>query len=106
MFPHSDVDLLLLYRRKDRETAEDAIKRLLHDLWDLRLDLGHQVWSLEELTAQGPELELALSLSDARSVTGNPALGNLLPQRISSPVVSNPEQGTPPWDRPPDPRAP
>ena len=78
MFPHSDVDLLLLYRRKDRETAEDAIKRLLHDLWDLRLDLGHQVWALEELTAQGPELELALSLSDARIVTGNPALGKLL----------------------------
>lgn len=78
MFPHSDVDLLLLYRVEDREAAEDAIKRLLHDLWDLRLDLGHQVWSLEELTAEGPDLELALSLSDARIVTGCAALGNLL----------------------------
>ena len=78
MFLHSDVDLLLLYRAEDREAAEDAIKRLLHDLWDLRLDLGHQVWSLEELTAQGPDLELALSLSDARIVTGSATLGNLL----------------------------
>lgn len=78
MFPHSDVDLLLLYRGEEREAAEDAIKRLLHDLWDLRLDLGHQVWSLEELTARGPDLELALALSDARIVTGSVALGNLL----------------------------
>ncbi len=78
MFPHSDVDLLLLYREGDREDAEDAIKRLLHDLWDLRLDLGHQVWSLEDLNTQGPDLELALSLSDARIVTGDMALGNLL----------------------------
>ena len=78
MFPHSDVDLLLLYREEDREAAEDAIKRLLHDLWDLRLDLGHQVWSLEDLTTQGPDLELSLSLSDARIVTGNMALGSLL----------------------------
>ncbi len=78
MFPHSDVDLLLLYREENRADAEDAIKLLLHDLWDLRLDLGHQVWSLEDLSAQGPDLELALSLSDARIVTGDMALGNLL----------------------------
>ncbi|MDE2925038.1 MAG: HD domain-containing protein [Acidobacteriota bacterium] len=78
MFPHSDVDLLLLFRGEDQEAAEEAIKHLLHDLWDLRLDLGHQVWSLEEMTAQGPDLELALSLSDARIVTGSAALGNLL----------------------------
>jgi len=78
MFPHSDVDLLLLYRRKAREAAEDAIKGLLHDLWDLRLDLGHQVWSLEELKSQGADLELALSLLDARIVTGESELGHLL----------------------------
>ena len=78
MFPHSDVDLLLLYRRKKREAAEDAIKGLLHDLWDLRLDLGHQVWSMEDLRSQGAELELALSLLDARIVAGETALGDLL----------------------------
>ena len=78
MFPHSDVDLLLLYRGENREEAEGAIKRLLHDLWDLRLDLGHQVWALEDLRSQRPDPESALSLSDARIVTGDVELGDLL----------------------------
>lgn len=78
MFPHSDVDLLLLYRGEHREEAEGAIKRLLHDLWDFRLDLGHQVWALEDLRSQRPDPESALSFSDARIVTGDAALGDLL----------------------------
>ena len=78
MFPHSDVDLLLLYRREHGEEAEEAIKRLLHDLWDFRLDLGHQVWALEDLRSRRPDPVSALSLSDARIVTGDLALGDLL----------------------------
>src|SRR5690606_37499967 len=61
LYPGSDIDILLVYRTDGTQSAAEAIVRnLIQDLWDTHLDLGHQVWSLEEL------MELDLSAWEFR----------------------------------------
>lgn len=72
LFPHSDIDLLIL---QEKEIEEEAVRSILHALWDLRLDLGHQVWSLNQLRDVTPEsLQLVLSMLDLRLVCGDAGL--------------------------------
>ena len=44
--PQSDVDLLFFF--KDA-IDEDAIKAILHPLWDLQFKVGHQIRSADDL---------------------------------------------------------
>lgn len=83
LFPASDIDLLIVTLAGEEQQVEPIIRALLCDLWDARLDLGHQVWSLDQL--QGLSLEheeLLLSLLDARFVAGDAALGREVVKRV------------------------
>jgi [protein-PII] uridylyltransferase len=77
LYPHSDVDLLFVYEADATSTAEKAITASLHDLWDSKLHLGHQVWSLDELEAlEAQEFEFVLALLNGRVIAGDERLGN------------------------------
>ena len=79
LFPASDIDLLIIVSDRPQEGREQAVKNLLHHLWDLGLQLGQQVWSLQELRTLDPEnIEFALALMDARPIAGNAALAREL----------------------------
>lgn len=83
LYPCSDVDLLFLYPFTPHTPAPQAIKILLHNLWDLNFSLGHQVWSLKDLkTLNLNHFEFVLALIDGRSVAGNDALWQQLHQVI------------------------
>ena len=83
LYPYSDVDLLLLYQEENRSESETLIKSMLQDLWDLKLDLGQQVWSLEALDSADLAVQgLTLTLFDARFVGGNEELGQRLIQDL------------------------
>lgn len=83
LYPYSDVDLLFLFRPERRAEAEPAISATLHDLWDLRLHLGQQVWSLDDLkTLSLDDLEFLLALLDARFLSGDTDLARTLQQEI------------------------
>jgi len=76
LYPCSDIDLLLIYSDAHRERAEKSATEVLHDLWDSKLLLGHQVWSVEalrELTLR--DVEFVLALMDGRIVAGDAKLG-------------------------------
>lgn len=73
--PFSDVDLLVLFDGPVEEAEERFLRRVLHPLWDAGFVVGHQVRDtseLAELEVDNPEFLLALT--DARLVTGAPAL--------------------------------
>ncbi len=68
-YPFSDVDLLLVYDNHQEEVAQKHITTVLHGLWDSKLHLGHQVWSLDSLQELSPDdFEFMLALLDARVV--------------------------------------
>ncbi|RPI22933.1 MAG: HD domain-containing protein [Acidobacteria bacterium] len=76
LYPFSDIDLLFLYPDAAQEEAEKAITRVLHDLWDSKLHLGHQVWSLSSLEGLAlPDFEFILALTNGRLVAGDEKLG-------------------------------
>ena len=72
---HSDIDLLVVFEGKLGRSEERFVKALLHPLWDLKLQVGHQV----RLLADFAELErdnplYLLALLDARFLAGEPSL--------------------------------
>ena len=75
MFPHSDVDLLLLFaRRKDVDRHAERISSLLASLWDSKLRVSHSVRDPRDCTSLAPNnTELHISLLDTRFVAGDRA---------------------------------
>ena len=76
LFPHSDVDLLLLVERPGQTTTyEDQISKLLTELWDADLRVSHSVRSPAECTRVAPDnAELNISLLDTRFLAGDQSL--------------------------------
>ncbi len=74
--PYSDVDLLLLYRYQvGKPVRKDQLGKLLRNLWDLNLNLGHSVRPLADCARHHPDnLEFSISLLDARYLAGDQAL--------------------------------
>lgn len=73
--PYSDIDLMVLYQGAVRPLAESLAKRLMQDVFDLGLDLGHSLRTKEEaiqLTKTDPVV--ATSLIESRPLIGSPAL--------------------------------
>ena len=74
LFPHSDIDLLLLHRGLDAAT-EQAIAGFIQRMWDLGPPIGHSVRSLDqccELAAE--DLEILTSLTETRLLCGSESL--------------------------------
>ena len=69
--PQSDVDLLFFF--KDA-IDEDAIKAILHPLWDLQFKVGHQIRHLDDLTQfDEAQMESYTAFLDCRFLMGDPA---------------------------------
>jgi [protein-PII] uridylyltransferase len=85
LFPHSDVDLLLL-AAKTPDRAEDRaqISEFLRILWDMGLRVSQSVRTVEECCRiHEGNFELTVSLLDRRYLSGNLALFNALNERFA-----------------------
>ncbi|MEX2963411.1 [protein-PII] uridylyltransferase [Microbulbifer sp. TYP-18] len=84
LHPHSDIDLLILTDGNSDAETVDNIEHLVAFLWDLGLDIGHSVRTLDdcvELAAR--EITVATNLMECRTVVGNDALGRKLAERMT-----------------------
>ncbi|WP_207262780.1 [protein-PII] uridylyltransferase [Desulfovibrio sp. Huiquan2017] len=69
--PGSDVDVLLLFKRRIPSGADQFIKTLLYPLWDLGLDLGHGVRTVADCVSLArKDFQVLASLMDARPLAG------------------------------------
>ncbi len=73
LFPYSDIDLLLLFRRaRDVNEHKERIARLIASLWDSKLRVSHSVRDPAECAKLAPDnTELHISLLDTRFVAGD-----------------------------------
>jgi len=72
---HSDIDLMVVFDGAIGVAEERSLKSLLHPLWDLHFDVGHQVRVLgdfENVETDNPEYLVALL--DARFLDGDQAI--------------------------------
>ena len=76
LFPHSDVDVLLLLPGSDMaETQRQAIESFISSCWDVGLDIGSSVRTVAECTCEAAQdVTVQTSLLEARLLHGNAAL--------------------------------
>ena len=80
---HSDIDLLVLFGSRIAAAEERLAKTILHALWDLGFDVGHQVRQVAELErVETDNPEFLVSVSDARFVAGERAVFDRLADRV------------------------
>jgi [protein-PII] uridylyltransferase len=84
LLPHSDVDLLFLFKDAKQEAAyKDALSRIYLDLWDLKVRASATARTVSEcgrLDAENPEF--TVSLLDARFLAGDSGLFDQAHKRV------------------------
>jgi [protein-PII] uridylyltransferase len=78
LYPHSDIDLLVLGPVAAQEAAQADLQRFFTALWDVGLAPGHAVRSLDHCREVAEDdLTVATALLDARMLAGEDAIAAL-----------------------------
>ena len=81
LFPHSDVDILLLHDDADVASI-NGIEAFLSEAWDLGFEIGHSVRSVEDCIAQAEtDITVATSILERRVIVGAAGIPHRLDQR-------------------------
>jgi [protein-PII] uridylyltransferase len=92
LFPGSDIDLLILTPSALSATQKDFIEGFLSSLWDLQMQVGHSVRSVDECLQEArQDLGIATTLLESRYLAGSRALLQDLNRAL---------QENPPWSPP------
>ena len=75
LYPHSDVDLLILLPQAPGPQDENAIERLVASLWDLGLEPGHSVRTIEDCEQEAQaDITVETALLESRWLAGSRSL--------------------------------
>jgi len=82
LFPHSDVDVLILLDAPAGDALRARLEELVQTLWDIGLEIGHSIRTIDEcLSEAAADITVQTSLLEARLVTGNRKLFQFLQDR-------------------------
>lgn len=85
---HSDVDVLLLFKKVVPEEAKGFVQEVFYPLWDIGLDVSYATRSLKECSSLASrDFEVLTSLIDARFVCGISTLYSDLMEQLQSKVL-------------------
>jgi len=83
LFPHSDVDILIVPRADCTERHRAAIEELVGVLWDMGLHLGHSVRTIDECRSEAAQdVTILTSLLESRLIAGPRSLYEALSRAI------------------------
>jgi [protein-PII] uridylyltransferase len=84
LHPHSDIDLMILIEDANRVRTEERIGRFLTFLWDIGLEVGHSVRTLDDCEAQArADVTVLTTLMETRLLDGPEDLITALQDRTS-----------------------
>lgn len=85
LFPHSDVDVLILLESAPDTVLQGKLEELVQLFWDIGLEIGHSIRTVDEcLSESDADITVQTSLLEARLVTGNRKLFRLLQDRCKA----------------------
>jgi len=85
---HSDVDVLLLFKKKIPDEAKRLVQEMFYPLWDIGLDVGYATRFLKECsTLASRDFEVLTSLIDARFVCGISLLYSNLMEQLNGKLL-------------------
>jgi len=85
---HSDVDVLLLFKKKIPDEAKDLVQEIFYPLWDIGFDVSYATRSTKECLALACEdFEVLTSLIDCRFLCGFSPLYSDLMERLRGKVL-------------------
>ncbi|MDR3392602.1 MAG: [protein-PII] uridylyltransferase [Sulfuriferula sp.] len=84
LFPYSDVDLLILLAHPALPDEQSAIERLVGLFWDIGLEVGPSVRTLDECLIEAErDITIGTNLLESRFLTGNQPLYQSFRQRFT-----------------------
>lgn len=90
LHPHSDIDLLILTRRGIEESWQEDLGAFITLLWDLKLDIGHSVRSIQEsMDAAREDVTILTNLLETRTIAGPDDLRDELSHQVYSDAISS-----------------
>jgi [protein-PII] uridylyltransferase len=76
--PYSDIDLMFLYKPRNKSFTKDVTEKLLYLLWDLNFEVGHSVRTIDEClelsVEEDEDTTILTSLLDSRFIFGDKEL--------------------------------
>ena len=85
LFPYSDVDVLILMEKIPDAKLQEKLEALIQLFWTLGLTVGHSVRTIDEcLEESANDITVQTSLLEARYVTGNRKLFQLMRERFNA----------------------
>ncbi|MBI3284604.1 MAG: [protein-PII] uridylyltransferase [Burkholderiales bacterium] len=91
LFPHSDVDVLILLQAQPDPAFKEKLESLVQLLWDIGLDIGHSIRTVDEcLQESAADITVQTSLLEARLLTGSRKLFKELQQHYAE--AMNPQK--------------
>ncbi len=82
-FPYSDVDLLILLSKPSDAPLTRKLEELISMLWDIGLDVGHSVRTIEECVAlSASDITVQTTLLEARLLAGKRGLYSSFVKRM------------------------
>ncbi len=86
--PHSDIDLMFLFKAKPPASAEKVVEWMLYVLWDTGLKVGHATRSISEaIKLAKSDHTIRTSLLDARLVSGSEDLFTTFSDRLEKELL-------------------
>lgn len=84
LLPGSDIDLMLLLGQQEDEKTGECLNAFLLALWDIGLEVGHSVRTLDDCSEQASaDITVATNLMEARLLTGSEPLFTAMRERTS-----------------------
>lgn len=71
LYPHSDIDLLILLPHQPDETLQQRLQELVGILWDIGLEVGHSIRTVGDCLAESTDVTVQTNLLETRLITGN-----------------------------------
>ncbi|MEN8205954.1 MAG: [protein-PII] uridylyltransferase [Pseudomonadota bacterium] len=90
LMPGSDIDLLILLPDADKNQFDHQITNLLTFLWDIGLEVGHSVRTINDCVEQSQaDITVATNIMEARLLAGTADLYQRMQQSTAPPEIWN-----------------